>query len=57
MQTLDVNREISPESVETMEKASPGFPDRPDLPKKLAVGGLVGLAAGRRAAAVARPAG
>ena len=46
MQTLDVNREISPESVETMEKASPAFPDRPDLPKKLAVGSLVGLVLG-----------
>ena len=46
MQTLDVNKEISPESVETMEKAAPAFPDRPDLPKKLALGSLVGLLLG-----------
>jgi polysaccharide biosynthesis transport protein len=46
MQTLDVNKEISPESVETMEKASPGFPDRAELWKKLVVGGLVGLGLG-----------
>ena len=44
MQTLDVNKEISPESVTIMEKASPAFPDRPALSKKLVVGGLVGLA-------------
>ena len=43
MQTLDVNKEISPESVTIMEKASPGFPDRADLSKKVAVGSLVGL--------------
>src|SRR5438876_5493912 len=29
MQTLDVNKEISPESVIIMEKASPAFADRP----------------------------
>jgi polysaccharide biosynthesis transport protein len=43
MQTLDVNKEISPESVTIMEKASPGFPDQADLSKKVAVGSLVGL--------------
>src|ERR1035437_3280833 len=43
MQTLDVNKEISPESVTIMEKASPGFPDRADLSKRVAVGSLVGL--------------
>ncbi len=44
MQTLDVNKEISPESVTIMEKASAAFPDRPALSRKLMVGGLVGLA-------------
>ena len=44
MQTLDVNKEISPESVEIMEKASPGFPDRANLWQKLGLGGLLGLA-------------
>ena len=34
MQTLDVNKEISPESVTIYEKAEPALPDRPDLPKK-----------------------
>src|ERR1035441_2454146 len=46
MQTLDVNKEISPESVTIMEKASPGFPDRTDMSKKVAVGCLVGLGLG-----------
>jgi len=44
LQTLDVNKEISPESVIIMEKASPAFADRPALSKKLTVGGLVGAA-------------
>jgi len=44
MQTLDVNKEISPESVTIMEKARPGFVGRHDLALKLAVGGGVGLA-------------
>ena len=43
MQTLDVNKEVSPESVTIMEKASPGFADRTDLSKRVAVGSLVGL--------------
>src|ERR1041385_3541832 len=42
MQTLDVNKEISPESVTIHEKASPGFPDRPPLSKKLLIAGLAG---------------
>jgi capsular exopolysaccharide synthesis family protein len=44
MQTLDVNKEISPESVIIMEKASPAVQDRPPLSKKLLLGGLVGAA-------------
>jgi polysaccharide biosynthesis transport protein len=44
MQTLDVNKEISQESVTIMEKASPAFPDRPKLSKQLMTGALVGLA-------------
>jgi capsular exopolysaccharide synthesis family protein len=46
MQTLDVNKEISPESVTIMEKASPGFPDRTDLSKRVAIGCLAGLGLG-----------
>src|SRR4029077_10028068 len=42
MQTLDVNKEISPESVIIMEKASPAYQDRPALSKKLLIGALVG---------------
>jgi capsular exopolysaccharide synthesis family protein len=44
MQTLDVNKEISPESVNIMEKASTSYPQRPDLQKKLSFGAMVGLA-------------
>jgi capsular exopolysaccharide synthesis family protein len=43
MQTLDVNKEISPESVNVMEKASVASPERPNLQKKLLIGALVGL--------------
>jgi capsular exopolysaccharide synthesis family protein len=46
MQTLDVNKEISPESVTIYEKATPALPDRPELGKKLAIGGVLGLLAG-----------
>jgi polysaccharide biosynthesis transport protein len=46
MQTLDVNKEISPESVTIMEKASPAYPDRPDLLRKVLGGALVGLGLG-----------
>src|SRR5438876_8218230 len=43
MQTLDVNKEISPESVTIMEKASPAFANRTALSKKLVIGALVGM--------------
>ncbi|HVM49330.1 MAG TPA: polysaccharide biosynthesis tyrosine autokinase [Candidatus Acidoferrum sp.] len=46
MQTLDVNKEISPESVTIYEKASVALPDRPDLARKLTLGGLAGLLVG-----------
>ena len=42
MQTLDVNKEISPESVTIMEPASPASADKPKLSKKLFTGALVG---------------
>jgi len=43
LQTLDVNKEISPESVTIMEKASAGYPDKPILVEKLLIGGFTGL--------------
>ena len=46
MQTLDVNKEISPESVETIEKAIPAFSDPLEMLKKVAAGAFVGLAMG-----------
>jgi succinoglycan biosynthesis transport protein ExoP len=46
MQTLDVNKQISPESVTVMENASNAAADRPALSRKLWVGSLAGLAAG-----------
>jgi len=46
MQTLDVNKEISPESVTIMEKASTAFADRPKLAKKLLIGGGIGFICG-----------
>jgi polysaccharide biosynthesis transport protein len=46
MQTLDVNKEISPESVTIYEKASPATPDRPELARKMAIGGVLGLLVG-----------
>ncbi len=46
MQTLDVNKEVSPESVMIMEKAAPAAPDRPDVLKRTLVGAAVGLALG-----------
>jgi len=45
MQTLDVNKEISPESVNIMEKASAASPQRADLGRMLLIGALVGLGA------------
>ena len=44
MQTLDVNKEISPESVTIMENASTAFADRTKSTKQIVVGGLAGLA-------------
>jgi capsular exopolysaccharide synthesis family protein len=46
MQTLDVNKEISPESVTIMEPASPAMPNRPELSKQLITGGVVGFVIG-----------
>ena len=46
MQTLDVNKEISPESVTIMEKASAAFPDRAALPRRLLLGALAGVGLG-----------
>ncbi len=45
MQTLDVNKEISPESVTIMEPASAASADKPKLSKKLLMGALVGAGA------------
>ena len=44
MQTLGINKDISPESVNIMEKASPAYPERPDLRSKLVFGAMAGLA-------------
>jgi len=46
MQTLDVNKEISPESVTVLDKAGPAVPDLPELSRKVRSGALVGLALG-----------
>ena len=46
MQTLDVNRQISPESVTVMEKASPAVPQRARLDHQLLVGAAAGLVTG-----------
>ena len=52
MQTLDVNKEISPESVTIMEPASAPFREQSGLSKRLLMGSLVGSGAGGAAAAV-----
>jgi capsular exopolysaccharide synthesis family protein len=44
MQTLDVNKEVSPESVTIMEQASPGFPDKPRHTKRLVTAGIIAIA-------------
>lgn len=44
MQTLDVNKEISPESVTIMEKASTAVPDRIKTNKQIFIGLLAGVA-------------
>ncbi|MGD1088652.1 MAG: polysaccharide biosynthesis tyrosine autokinase [Verrucomicrobiota bacterium] len=46
MQTLDINKEISPESVTILENALPAYSQIPGLSKRLLVGALVGLGAG-----------
>ena len=46
MQTVDVNKDISPESVTIMETASPAYITRNNLPKEFAVAGLLGLLVG-----------
>ena len=46
MQTLDVNKEISPESVTIMEPASQAFRDQWELSKRVIVGSVVGLGLG-----------
>ncbi|PWU20884.1 MAG: hypothetical protein C5B50_02995 [Verrucomicrobia bacterium] len=43
MQTLDVNKQINPESVTIYEKATQAYPDRVNLPMKLALGAVAGL--------------
>ncbi len=43
MQTLGVNKEITPETVTIMEKASQAIPNRPKLSKALLIGALLGL--------------
>ena len=43
LQTLDVNKEASPESVTVMEKASPAYADHPQLSTQLLRGALIGL--------------
>ena len=46
MQTLDVNKEINPESVQIMEKASLALPDVPELSERLPMAAILGLALG-----------
>ncbi len=43
MQSLDVNKEINPESVTLMEKASVAQSEKPKLSRKLLTGGFIGL--------------
>jgi capsular exopolysaccharide synthesis family protein len=43
MQTLDVNKEINPESVTIMERATAALPDRGELPIAVLLGALGGL--------------
>jgi succinoglycan biosynthesis transport protein ExoP len=44
MQTLDVNKQVSPESVTIMEPASPGFPDQPKTTRRLLTAGFIAIA-------------
>jgi polysaccharide biosynthesis transport protein len=44
LQSLDVNKEVSPESVTIMERASHAYPDRPKFSMQVLQGALIGLA-------------
>ena len=44
MQTLDTNKQITPESVTIMERATAAQPSRPELSKSLVIAALVGFA-------------
>jgi capsular exopolysaccharide synthesis family protein len=46
MQAVGVDKDINPESVTLLERASAAQPDRPTLTKSLLVAGLIGLALG-----------
>jgi succinoglycan biosynthesis transport protein ExoP len=46
MQAVGVDKDITPESVTVLEKASPAIPDRLTLATSLLVSGLIGLALG-----------
>ena len=46
LQTLDVNKEISPESVTIYEPASDGFPDKTQFKKGLMLAGVLGVVLG-----------
>jgi capsular exopolysaccharide synthesis family protein len=46
MQAVDVDKDISPESVTVLEKATPALLYRASLPKGLLISGLIGLALG-----------
>lgn len=46
MQAVGVDKDITPESVTVLEKASPAITDRPTLIKSLLISGLIGLALG-----------
>jgi Mrp family chromosome partitioning ATPase/capsular polysaccharide biosynthesis protein len=46
MQTLDVNKQISPESVTIMEKASLALANHPGSTRRLLLGGLAGMGLG-----------
>jgi capsular exopolysaccharide synthesis family protein len=43
MQTLDLNKQINPESVMIMERATPALPQRASFSKQLLLGTLIGL--------------
>jgi capsular exopolysaccharide synthesis family protein len=44
MQTLDLNKQINPESVTIMEPATPAFAERTQLSRQLLIGAVLGLA-------------